>query len=327
MRLIWNSLLLSLVVLVAGLGTPTQSFSSSYPTKPIRLVVPYPPGGSADVLARVLGQQLSLSLDQPVVVENKPGAGTAIGAKAVAQSPADGYTLLIGTVSSHAMNPALTKNIGYDPVGDFTAIAPLASIPFVLLAQPKLPVRSLPELIELARQQPGKLNYSSAGNGTSNHLAGEMLNMAAKVRIVHIPYKGSAPALNGLLSGEVELMFDLLTTAAPHVKAGSARALAITTQQRSPLLPDVPAVGELDMRALELSAWFGLFGPRDLPADVREVLGREVGKIVESAGFRERLQGLGASPMNLTPRQFNDFVVNERDRWSQVIKAASIGTD
>lgn len=327
MKHAWNTLLFSLLALVTGLGIPSQSFSSSYPSKSIRLVVPYPPGGSADVLARALGQQLSLSLDQPVVVENKPGAGTAIGAKVVAQSPADGYTLLIGTVSSHAMNPALTKNIGYDPITDFTAIAPLASIPFVLLANPKLPARSLEELIKLARQQPGKLNYSSAGKGTSNHLAGEMFELAAKVQIVHIPYRGSAPALNGLLSGEVELMFDLVTTAVPHVKAGSARALAITAQHRSPLLPDVPTVSELGMRSLELSAWFGLFGPRDLPGDVREVLGREVGKIVESPGFRERLQGLGASPMNLTPAQFSDFVVSERNRWSQLIKAASIGTD
>jgi len=321
-----NALVLSLL-LVTGLGAPGQSFPASYPTKPIRLVVPYPPGGSADVLARALGQQLSASLGQPVIVDNKPGAGTAIGAKAVATSPGDGYTLLIGTVSSHAMNPALRKDVGYDPVGDFTAIAPLASIPFVLLANPKVPVSSLQEVIELARQQPGKLNYSSAGAGTSNHLAGETLKMAAKVQIVHVPYKGSAPALNALLGGEVELMFDLLATAAPHVKAGSARALAITAERRSPLLPDVPAVSELGMRSLELSAWFGLFGPRDLPADVTALLGREVARIVESPEFRERLQGFGASPMNLAPGQFNEFVVSERDRWASVIKAASIRTD
>lgn len=313
-------LMLSPLVLIAG---PAIA-DSSYPTKPVRLVVPYPPGGSADVLARMLGQRLDTVLGQPVVVDNRPGAGTAIGARVVAQSPADGYTLLIGTVSSHAMNPALMKDIGYDPVRDFTAIAPLATIPFVLLASTKLPVSSLQELIDLAKRQPGKLNFSSAGSGTSNHLAGEILQSAAKIRLAHIPFKGSAPALSALVGGQVDLMFDLVVTTVPHVKSGAVRALAITAHQRSPLLPEVPTVSEAGMPALELSAWFGFFGPRDLPVDVNDKLAREVGKILEIPEFQDRLRRLGATVLAMSPVQFANFVASERDRWAKVIKASSI---
>lgn len=325
-KIIRQMLMLMPLILMTGPAL-SDSVTASYPNKPIRLVVPYPPGGSADVLARLLGQRLNTALGQPVVVENRPGAGTAIGAKAVVQSPADGYTLLLGTVSSHAMNPALISNVGYDPVKDFTAITPLATIPFVLLASPKLAVNSLPELIELARKQPGKLNFSSAGVGTSNHLAGEMLNSVAKIQLAHIPYKGSAPALSGLLGDQVDLMFDLILTTVPHVKSGAVRALVITDLQRSPLLPDVPTVAEAGMPALALSAWFGLFGPRDLPADISGRLAREVGKILEIPEFQERLRALGASAMTMSQNQFANFVANERDRWAQVIKSSSIKID
>lgn len=314
---------LGLLGLTAGTGQASEA-AASYPTRPLQIVVPYPPGGSADVLARTLGDYLGRALKQSVVVSNKPGAGTAIGARAVAQSPADGYTLMIGTVSSHAMNPALARNIGYDPVKDFTAVAPLATIPFVLLAHPKLELRSMAELIDLARKQPGKINFSSAGNGTSNHLAGEMLNTAAKLRLVHIPYKGSAPALNALLGGEVELMFDLIVTAAPQVKAGRANALVITTKRRSPLLPEVPTVDEVGLPALELSAWFGLFAPSGLPGDLKEILARETTRIVASADFQERMRSLGAMSMDVTAAQFPGYVAAERDRWAQVIKASGI---
>lgn len=305
----------------------SDTSSASYPNRPIRLVVPYPPGGSADVLARVLGQRLTTALGQAVVVENRAGAGTAIGANAVAQSPADGYTLLIGTVSSQAINPALMSNVGYDPIRDFTAVAPLATIPFVLLASPKLTVGSLADFVDLAKRQPGKFNFSSAGNGTSNHLAGELLNSVAKIRLAHIPFRGSAPALNALLGGQVDLMFDLVVTAVPHVKAGTVRALAITAHQRSPLLPEVPTVGEAGMPSLELSAWFGLFGPRDLPAEVSDRLAREMAKILETPKFQEQLRGLGASALAMSPAQFASFVASERDRWAEVIKTSAIKPD
>lgn len=315
-----------LLTFAAG-SAHSQAPASAFPVKPIKLVVPYPPGGSADVLGRLLGQRLTTSLGQPVVVENRPGAGTAIGAKAVAQSAGDGYTLLIGTVSSHAINPALTSDIGYDPIRDFTPIAPLAMIPFVVMAHPNLGVTTMQGLIERARREPGKLNYASAGNGTSNHLAGEMLNSVAKVQITHIPYKGSAPALNGLLGGQVDIMFDLILTAVPHVKAGSLRALAVTAAQRSPLLGDVPSVAEVGLPGLELSAWFALFGPRGVPSGISEKIAREVTLILKTPEFHERLGNLGASPIFMSSGQFSDFLVGERDRWAQVIKAASIKPD
>ena len=319
-RLFRQLLTLLPFLLVAG---PALS-DATYPNKPIKLIVPYPPGGSADTLGRLLGQRLNSALGQPVMIENRPGAGTAIGAKAVAQSLPDGYTLLLGTVSSHAMNPALMSSVGYDPVRDFTAITPLATIAFVLLASPKLGANSLQDLITLAKREPGKLNYSSAGIGTSNHLAGEMLNSVAKIQLTHVPYKGSAPALNGLLGGQVDLMFDLVLTAVPYVKSGAMRGLVITDHQRSPLLPEVPTVGEQGMPAMELSAWFGLFGPSNLPADIRDRLAKEVGKILEIPDFQERLRSLGALPMAMSPSQFANFVASERDRWAQVIKAAAI---
>lgn len=323
LALIRHLVILTLCVLMTSPAI-SNAAEPSYPTKTVRLVVPYPPGGSADILGRLLGQRLTDALGQPVIVENRPGAGTAIGARMVAQSPADGYTLLIGTVSSHAMNPAQNSEVGYDPIRDFTAIAPVAMIPFVLIARPTLPVNSLQELIALAKREPGKLNYSSAGNGTSNHLAGEILGSAAKIQITHIPYKGSAPALVGLLGGQVDFMFDLILTAVPHVKAGTLRALAITAPQRSPLLPEVPTVGEAGMPALELSAWFGLFGPRDVPVGISQKIAREVGQILQNQEFRDRLSSLGASPLVLPSGQsFGDFVSSERDRWARVVKDAA----
>ena len=323
-----RGLLLVLVLfdLAAGAAHASEA-SAPYPARPIQLVVPYPPGGSADVLARTLGDYLGRAMKQSIIVSNKPGAGTAIGARAVAQSPADGYTLMIGTVSSHAMNPALSRSVGYDPVKDFTAIAPLATIPFVLLVHPKLEVRSMAEVIDVARKRSGALNYASAGNGTSNHLAGELFNAATGLRVGHVPYKGSAPALNALLAGEVELMFDLIATAATQVKAGKANALVITTKRRSPLLPDVSSVDEVGLPTLELSAWFGLFAPAGIPADARESLARETAKIVDSEEFQGRLRNMGAMGMDVTAARFPGYVAAERDRWAQLIKAAAIESD
>lgn len=304
----------------ACLAVAPSAFAASYPENPIHLIVPYPPGGTADVLGRILGQQLGKALGQPVVVENRAGAGTAIGSKFVAQSAADGYTLLIGTVSSQAINPALMPNIGYDPVGDFTAIAPLATTPFVLLIHPKVPAQDLQELITLAKRDPGKFNFASAGNGTSNHLAGILLGSLADIQLAHIPYKGSAPALMGLLAGQVDLMFDLIVTAVPHVEAKAVRPLAITDGHRSPLLPNVPTAAEAGLPGLELSAWFGLFAPRDLPPAIADRLSREVDRISRTSDYAEALRKLGAVSMSTGDGRFGAFVAAERDRWSQLIK-------
>ena len=210
----------------------------------MRLIVPYPPGGSADILARAIGQKLAEGIGQQVIVDNRPGAGTAIGAEAAAKAPPDGYTIMLGTVSSHAINPALTPGLKYDPVKDFAPVSLVASIPFALIVHPSVPANSVRDLIALAKSKPGALNFSSAGTGTSNHLAGELFKSMTGTFMVHIPYKGSAPALNDLIAGQVQLMFDLVLTTAPHVKSGAVRALAVTGRERSAALPGVPTVAE-----------------------------------------------------------------------------------
>jgi tripartite-type tricarboxylate transporter receptor subunit TctC len=295
-----------------------------FPNKPIKLVVPYPPGGSADILARTVGQGMAERLGQPVVVESRPGAGTAIGAKAVAVAAADGYTLLIGTVSSHAMNPALNDAVGYDPIKDFTAIGRVASIPFVLLAKPDLAAKSLSELLAMERAKPGAISYASAGAGTSNHLAGELLDSMARVKTLHVPYKGSAPALNDLLGGQVDTMFDLQLTALPHIKSGKARALAITSPRRSSLLPDVATVAEQGVPGYDVSAWFGIYGPAGMPQATVEQLNAALVAVLRNSDVRAKLEALGAEPEPGTAAEFAAFTRTEQVKWANVIKGAGI---
>lgn len=298
--------------------------AQDYPAKPLRLVVPFPPGGAADVLGRTLGQQVAPGLGQAVVVDNKPGAGTAIGARDVASAPPDGYTVLLGTVSSHAMNPLIRANVGYDPIRDFAPVTAVASIPFVLVVSPSLPVTSIREFLALARREPGKLTFSSAGIGTSNHLAGELLKAMAGVDLVHVPYKGSAPALADLLAGRVSAMFDLLLTATKHVQAGSLRPLAVTSRLRSPLMPEVPTFMETGLADYEVTAWFGIFAPAGTPRAVIERLASEFGKALRSPEVARRLEGLGAEALAGSPDQFAQFVSAEFEKWGRVIRTAKI---
>jgi tripartite-type tricarboxylate transporter receptor subunit TctC len=257
-----RTLLAGLLLLAAGIAAP--ALAQGFPDRPVTLVVPYPAGGSADILARTVGQKLAAQLGQPVVIENKGGAGTAIGARFVAEAKPDGYTLLLGTVSSQAINPAMSK-VGYDPVKDFVPVSALASIPFVLVAHPGAPYGSVAELLAAARQAPGSISYASAGPGTSNHLAGEMLASAAKLKLLHVPYRGSAPALADVLAGHVPLMFDLQTTSLPNIATHKLKPLAVTGSRRSPLLPEVPTVAESGLRRLPvtasgLSLWVAMLG-------------------------------------------------------------------
>ena len=301
--------------------------AQSYPSRSVRLIVPFPPGGSADILARTVGQKMSEGLAQSVVIENRPGAGTAIGAEATAKSAPDGYTIMIGTVSSHAINPSLNAKLAYDPIRDFTPISPVASIPFALLVHPSLPAKNMQELIAIARAKPGVLNFSSAGTGTSNHLAGELLKSMARVDLVHIPYKGSAPALNDLLAGQVNMMFDLILTAAPHVKAGTVRAVAVTGKDRSIALPNVPTITESGLPGYEVSAWFGIFAPANTPADVVQRLNQEVVRVMQLTDVRERLAGQGAEPMSSSPAAFAEYVRGELIKWSGVVKTAGMRSE
>lgn len=303
------------------------ALAQPYPSKPLRLIVPFPPGGSADILARTIGQKMSEGLGQSVVIDNRPGAGTAIGAEATAKAAPDGYTIMIGTVSSHAINPSLNTKLAYDPIRDFTPISPVASIPFALLVHPSLPAKSVDELISIARANPGVLNFSSAGNGTSNHLAGELFKSMARIDLVHIPYKGSAPALNDLLAGQVNMMFDLILTAAPHVKAGTVRAVAVTGKQRSSVLPDVPTIAESSLTGYEVSAWFGMFAPANLPVAVTQRLNAEIVRVMQLADVRERLASQGAEPMSGSADAFAGYVRTELAKWSSVVRTAGMRSE
>ena len=310
-------------VLLAAAICAAPSLAQTYPAKPITIVVPYPPGGSADILARTVGEQLGERLGQPVVVENKSGAGTAIGARLVADAPADGYTMLLGTVSSQAINPAMNK-VGYDPVADFVPISALASIPFVLVANPGAPFASVSELIAAAKTSPGKLSFASAGSGTSNHLAGEMLANAANVKLLHVPYRGSAPALVDVLAGHVPIMFDLQTTAIPNISARKVKALAVTGPQRSPLLPDVPTMMESGLPDYEVSAWFGLFAPAKVPEPIVKQLSATLAEILQKPAMKQRLQDIGADPDTRTAAQFTSFVKTEAKKYADIVKSSNL---
>ena len=315
------------LLLLAGLVLALPAAAQSWPVKPIKLVVPYAPGGTADILARAIGQHLSEKLGQPVVNENRPGAGTAIGADAVAKAAPDGYTLLLGTVSSHAMNPAITK-VDFDPIRDFTAIAGLASVPFILVVNPKVEAQSVQELLALAKQKPGTINYASAGNGTSNHLAGKLLETLAEVEMVHVPYRGSAPALADVVAGHVQMMFDLSATALPQMKAKAIRGLAIASKTRSNLIPELPTVAESGVPGFETTSWFGIFGPANLPAEVTKRLHAEINSALATADLRERLAAQGSEPLVFpSPGAFGDYVKAERERWGKVIKEAKVTTN
>jgi tripartite-type tricarboxylate transporter receptor subunit TctC len=295
----------------------------AYPSRPVTLVVPYPAGGSADILARALGQKLSAQWGQPVVIDNRAGAGTAIGAKAVAGAPADGYTLLMGTVSSHAINPAMNK-VGYDAVKDFTPIAPVASVAFVLVAHPSFAAGNVQDLVAMARATPGAIAYASAGPGTSNHLAGVLLERASRIELLHVPYKGSAPALADVLAGHVKLMFDLQATALPYVTSGKLKALAITSKTRNPQLPEVPTMAEGGVAGHEVSAWFGVFAPAGLPDAITQKLNQSVTTVLKTPEMQKQLRDLGAEPDIGTSAAFSAYVREESVKWSAVVKAANI---
>jgi tripartite-type tricarboxylate transporter receptor subunit TctC len=311
----------------ALLAASAAAFAQTYPSKPIRLIVPFPPGGSADILARAIGQKAGEGLGQPFVVENRPGAGTAIGADALAKSAPDGYSVMIGTVSSHAINPALNPKLPYDPLKDFTPVSLVATIPFAMIVHPSVPTKNVQEFIALAKAKPGSLNYSSAGNGTSNHLAGELLKSMARVDIVHVPYKGSAPALNDLIAGQVSLMFDLVLTAAPHVKSGAVRGLAVTGAQRSSALPELPTVAESGVPGYEVSAWFGIFAPAGLAQPVVQRLNAEFVKGLQQPDLRQRLASQGAEPLTSTPDEFGNYLRSEIAKWAKVVKDSGMKVD
>jgi len=298
-----------------------------YPTKPIHFVVPYPAGGPLDAVARLLGQRVSERLKQPVIVENKPGAGGNIGADFVAKSPADGYTILMGAVATHAINPTLYASIPYDAEKDFRPVTQLASTPNVLVVNPSLPVHDVREFIAYAKANPGKLNFGSGSTGSAGHLAGELFKSMAGVEMTHVPYKGAAPAMNDLVSGQINLMFDNLASSLAQVKAGRIRALAVTTASRSPLAPELPTIAESGLPGFDISTWFGLFVPAGTPVEVVEVLHDEFNRALSDPGIREKMLALGAEPAGSTPAQFAAYIRSESAKYARIIKASGAKAD
>ena len=311
---------------LTGIHASAQG-AATFPNKPIKIVVPFPPGGATDILARAIGFELQKAWGQSVIIENKPGAGGNTGADLVAKAAADGYTLLMGTVGTHAINMSLYAKMPYDAVKDFEPIVLVAGVPNLLVVHPSVNAKSLRELTALAKSQPGKLNVASSGNGTSIHLAAELYKQMAGVDILHVPYKGSSPAVADLLGGQVQMMFDNMPSSLPHAKAGKLRALAVTSMTRSAALPDVPTMDEEGLKGFDATSWFGLLAPAGTPKDIVAKLNSASVKALASAEMRERLATQGADPVGNTPDQFAAFIKAEIDKWAKIVKASGARID
>jgi len=298
-----------------------------YPHKPIRLIVPFPAGGATDILARVMGQKLGDSFRQQVVVDNRPGAGGTIGSRLAADSSADGYTLIMGTTSTHAIGPSLYSKRPYDPLKDFTAITEVVTSPNVLLVSAVLPVNSVTELIDLAKSKPGQLNFGSSGIGTQFHLSGELLKLLAGINIVHVPYKGTALAYPDLFSGQIAILFDVPPVALPHIKSGRIRALGVSGNRRAEVLPDVPTIIEAGVSGYDADLWYGLWGPAELPRDKVKLLHGEVVKLLQNADAKRRFADMGADPIGSTPEAFTAFIKIEIAKWKKVVIASGARAD
>ncbi len=311
----------------AALSWPAQQAAAqAYPAKPIRIVVPYPPGGTTDILTRLLGQKLGEAWGQQVIIDNRAGASGNIGAEAVVRSPGDGYTLLSAS-TVHTVNPSLYSKLAYDPLKDFTAVTLLAQVANILVVHPSLPVQSVKEFIAFAKKRPGQLNYSSAGNGSAPHLTAEMFKMATGVNIVHVPYKGAAPAITDLLAGHVMLTFATAPSGVPHVQAKRLRALGVSSATRIPALPDVPTIAEAGVPGYEAIGWNGLTGPAGMPQAVTDKLNTEVVKIMKNADVSKRLSELGLEPRTSTPAEFALFLKAEVVKWAKVVKDSGAKVD
>ena len=316
-------LLLAALAALSGLG-----HAQGWPSRPVQLVVPYAAGGPLDLSARIVAAKLQDALGQPVVVENRVGAGGNIGADYVAKSAPDGHTLVIGAIATHAINPALYPKLPYDPIRDFRHVALLIQVPNVLVVSNDVPARSVGELIQLARSKPGKLDFASGSTGSTGHLAGELFKQMTGTYMVHIPYKGSAPAVADLLAGRVQLMFDNLASALPNIQAGKVRALAVTTLSRSSFLPQAPTLHESGLKGFDMTTWWGLMAPATAPAAAVDRLALEARRAIESPELRERWRAMGSEvPAVRTPAEFTAFVERERKLYAELVKRSGASVD
>ncbi|MEO8751390.1 MAG: tripartite tricarboxylate transporter substrate binding protein [Casimicrobiaceae bacterium] len=308
--------------LCAALAVAMPAQAQDYPARPIRLVVAYPPGGAVDLVARILAERLATSLGQPVIVDNKAGAGGLIGSDQVAKAAPDGYTLLLGTVSSHAIAPSVYKKMPYDPIADFAPVSLVALTPYIITVNANVPARTLAELIALAKAKPDTLNFGSSGNGTTPHLAGELFNTMAGTKINHIPYKGSAPMVNDLLGGQVQVAFD--NTVIPNIKAGKLRGLAVTGPARLEAVPDIPTAAEAGLPGYEAVGWMGLYAPKGTPAPIVARLADETRKAMAAPDVHGKLVGMGFQAKTDSPSAFDAYLRSETAKWTKVAKDANV---
>jgi tripartite-type tricarboxylate transporter receptor subunit TctC len=320
-------LLLGALSIFIMTATSTANAQADYPNKPLTIIVPFAVGGTTDVLARTVGQALSVELGQPVLIDNRAGAGGNVGAALAAKAPADGYTLFMGTVGTHGINASLYKKLPYDPIKDFTPLTRVANVPNVLVANPAQPFKSVPELIAYAKANPGKVYYASAGNGSSIHLSGALFGSMADVDIVHVPYKGSAPAMNDLLGNQVGIMFDNLPSAIPHIRSGKLRPLAVTTSKRSQEIPNTPTIAESGVPGYEATSWFGLFVPAGTPPATVKRLHSAIAKVLAQNDVKQRISSLGGEVVIEKPEQFSSFIQAETIKWGKVVRDSGASVD
>jgi tripartite-type tricarboxylate transporter receptor subunit TctC len=314
------------LVAVFGFVNALSAQAQQYPAKPIRLIVPFVAGGSADVLSRVLAQRLNQQYGQQVVVENRPGSGGHVGAEAAARAAPDGYTIVFGTIGIHAAYTIYSK-LNYDPSRDLQPVSMYADVPNILVVHPSVPVKNVKEFIALAKSNPGRLNFGTAGSGSSTHMAGEWFKLYTGVNLTHVPYKGSAQAMQDLLGGQIELMFENLPTAIAQVRAGKIRSLGMTSRERSPSMPEVPTLDETGVPGFEATAWFTIAAPAKVPADIIRKLNADMNAFLKAPEMQQRWIDMGVVPLGGSPADAEKFFVVEREKWGKVIKAAGIRGD
>lgn len=312
------------VAVLASVTAAPAAMAQAYPERPVKIVSPWPPGGSNDTISRLLAGRLAPALGQPVVVENRPGATGTLGVGQVARAPADGYTIVMGSSPTHATAPSIYPSLPYNPVSDFAPITLIGTTPNVLVVHPSIPAKSVAELIALAKQKPGALTFASAGNGSSQHLSGELFAVMSGVRLTHVPYKGAAPAIADMLAGHVNMGFHNMVDVLPHIKAGTLRAIGVTSPQRSKTIPDVPAIAESGIPGYAAEVWFGLFAPANTPRPVVQRLHQEITKALGDSEVRAKLDSFGAAVSGMGPEPFAAYLKEEVNKWSDIVRRAGV---